>query len=108
MPEIVPELPCSGNSVPERPFRAYLAPGKARHVKTTKKRHSKITPLGSNSQQLGKRGLLFLLFFCGCVEQDKHLCPKPNYLKFVWDVPWRAHQVQGASEALFKAYALNR
>lgn len=31
-----------------------------------------------------------------------------NYLKFVWDVPWRAHQVQGTSMALCKAYSLNR
>ena len=52
----------SENSVRERPFRAYLASGKARHVKTTKK------PLKNNAVRLelpnlGERGLFFLVFF---------------------------------------------
>ena len=50
MPEITSEWLFLENSMPELPSRAYLALGKARHVKTTKKELKNITTLGWNSE----------------------------------------------------------
>ena len=60
-------MTCFENSVPERPFRAYLAclaSGKARHVKTTKKT-PKNNAVRLGLPKLGERGLFVLLFFGG-------------------------------------------
>ena len=54
----------SENNVPFRAYLAYLASGKARHVKTTKKA-LKNNAVRLELPKLGERGLFFLLYFCG-------------------------------------------
>ena len=83
----------SGNSVPERPFRAYLASGRSRHVETAKKALENNT-VRLDLPKLGERGYFFSSFFCRYVLSKMAFMPETlNYLKLVWNMLWRAHQV---------------
>ena len=73
----------AGNSVPGRPFRAYLAYlplGKARHVKMTQKA-LKNNAVRLELPKLGQRERFILLFLCGHIAHSAKPTARPMTLR---------------------------